>query len=703
MSIRNRLAAALLCTTMLTAPAHADPITAFIGGALNALGVGTWLASGAVGAWSAGFTAGSWLGGTVIGRAVLGVGLSAAINSVARADVPSPSDRQVNYAQPMSYMERGYGRVKKGGPLAFTAYHNAGKKRHYGVLIAAHRTKGPVEHYLDKWQVSIDGAGAVTTAPADGYGAIKAYRGTLTQVANADWIAAFPEVTSAHNFKGLSYAAVAAKKPKPKKFSKIYPSGREWQYSAVWDMDDDVYDPRDDARKWTDNAALIIARECERFGKSVDWSEVAAEAAICDQLVTNGDGGTQRRWTINGVLDDSMSWETVRAQLQLACDAWFYERLDGSVGFRVGRYIAPTVTLTDRDFLALDVAENAWGPDVQGEFAVQYIEPGRGYIETPSGAIVLAEDAPRLESSCFLIDSHNQACRVAKRIGLTTRPRFTVAGTVKLIGYELIGQRFVRIASTALGFDQVVEVGTLVRAAGGLSFELEAKSVDSDDFAFVAATEEPPRPAYVTVTEDDAVDVPVGLAVEVVEGDGGGALFAATWPAQDESLTQQIRYRSTAANVSAWRVIDADDDATSIALAAFRDGKAHEFQLRNKTASGKLSAWTPSPALTVTAVANTSPPGAVTGFAAVASGGDVSVSWSAPNDSRYWATRIYRSTDDPDFADAVLIRTEYGIPSSGDSYLDVAPGLGTHRYWAVPINASGVDGPRSGPQTVIFS
>lgn len=703
MSIRRQLAAALLCTTMLTTPAHAGPIAAFIGGALNALGVGTWLTSGAVGAWGAGFSAGSWLGGTLIGRAVLGIGLSAAVNSMRKVDVPSPSDRLVNYAQALSYMERGYGRVKKGGPIAFTAYDNTAKRRHYGVLIAAHRTKGVVEHYLDKWLVSIDGAGAVTTAPAAGYGWIKSYRGTVTQVANADWTAAFPEVTSAHDFKGLSYAAVVAKKPKPEKFSKIYPGGREWQYAAVWDMDDDVFDPRDGVRKWTDNAALIIARECERFGKTVDWDDVAAEADICDQPVTNGDGGTQKRWTINGILDDSMSWETVRAQLQMACDAYFYERIDGSIGFLVGRYIAPSVTLTDRDFLALELSENAWGPDVQGEFSVRYVEPSRSYIETASGAIVVAENSPRLESTCYLIDSHNQACRVAKRIAVATRPRFTAAGTVKLIGYELIGQRFVRIVSAALMFDGVVEIGALVRSDGGIAFDIEAKSVTAADFAFVAAEEEPARPAYVTVAESDAVDVPIGLAVEVVAGEGGGAMFEATWPAQDESLAQQIRYRSPAANVTAWQLVDAVDGATSMTLAAFRDGKDHEFQLRNKTASGKVSAWEPAAALTVRAVANTTPPGAVTAFAAVASGGDVAISWSAPNDARYWATRIYRSTDDPDFADAVLIRTEYGIPSSGDSYLDVAPGLGTHRYWAVPINASGVDGFRSGPATVTFT
>ncbi|MEP2782151.1 MAG: hypothetical protein ABJP33_06965, partial [Pseudoruegeria sp.] len=53
-----------------------------------------------------------------------------------------------------------------------------------------------------------------------------------------------------------------------------------------------------------------------------------------------------------------------------------------------------------------------------------------------------------------------------------------------------------------------------------------------------------------------------------------------------------------------------------------------------------------------------------------------------------------------DIAGANLIRTEFGISSTTDAYTDPALATGHYAYWAVPINASGVEGPNSGPQTV---
>ena len=385
---RSVLYAVLLATTCLAAPseANAAPLTAFIGGFLNAMGAATWLASGAVGAWTAGFSVGTFFGGSLIARTVLSIGLSSLIEQAVRPKQQPPSAVMTNFAQPVSYQERGYGRVRKGGPFAFTA--RLGTQRHYGVIIAAHRTKGPVTYWMDKREVTIDGTGNVLTAPIAGYANVRTYRGIPGQAADPVWTANFSEVTASHNFAGLSYIACTAIKPKSSLFSEVMPSGREWALTPVWDMDDWVYDPRDSTRKWTDNLALVIGREAERFGKTVLPAVLAREADACDVVVGNGDGGTQKLWTFNGIFDSSMSWETVRSTLMLAGDVFFYEERDGSLGFMVGRYQTPTITLTDHDFQSLTIDEGQLGPSVPGEFVTRYVEPARDYLETPSGAIV---------------------------------------------------------------------------------------------------------------------------------------------------------------------------------------------------------------------------------------------------------------------------------------------------------------------------
>ena len=82
------------------------------------------------------------------------------------------------------------------------------------------------------------------------------------------------------------------------------------------------------------------------------------------------------------------------------------------------------------------------------------------------------------------------------------------------------------------------------------------------------------------------------------------------------------------------------------------------------------------------------------------------LSFAAPNDENYNATQIYRAdyaaayTGPFDIGDATLQRTEYGIPSNGDTWTDIAPVAGVHAYWARPINGSGKQGPVSGPETI---
>ncbi|RID91636.1 hypothetical protein D2N39_12700 [Gemmobacter lutimaris] len=458
--------------------------------------------------------------------------------------------------------------------------------------------------------------------------------------------------------------------------------------SAIW------------GRGWTDNAALIIADVAELYGFAVDWDEVAAEADICDQLVTNRDGGTQRRWTINMVIDSSMTWEQVRSEMMKACDAFFYERRDGKLGFKVGYYSAPTVTLTDADFLSISIRDRAWGSDVIGQVAVKYVEPALDYQEELTGAVVADAQGDRHEEPCGAINSHNQAWRVGYRWLATARPPYSVSGTIGPIGYECMEQRFLRITHAEAGFDEVVEVSRLTRNGGSHTFSLDVVSVDAGDFAPDALTLEPARPLRAVVAEEDDVAAPASLTGEAVEGTGGVALIEWAWPVQPEDLRQQLQIRSVDGGVPDWQIVDAGEGQSSLVSTGLVDGATYEAQVRNRTPGGRVSPWYPAVPLAVQAVANSAAPAALVAFGAAVSGSDAVLTFTAPNDGQYAATRIWRADGSTDFGDAVAIRTEFGAPNAADSYTDVGPGVGSHSYWAEPINGSGIAGPRSGPQTI---
>ncbi len=703
---RSLTVAVLAGSTAITAPqrAEAGPALAFLGGAFNALtglGGGILAATGAVGAWSAGFHVGSWLGTSFLGRMLVSVGLNYIDGLLMQSRQPEASARMVNFSQPITYAEWVLGRTRKGGPIAFTGGLEtddpvAGIKawmKHYTVIVAAHPIKGVVSHYLDERVAEVDAGGLVITAPMTGHYRIRVFTGHAGQVADPVLVATFPEITAAHDFAGLAGAHIWAKRPKQEDAMDVYPRARRGDWTPVIDGSDQIYDPRSGTTGFSRNAALLMAWWITRIrGLEVDWDEVASEADICDQVVANGDGGVQPRWRIDGVLTDEQTFEDQLAQMAAACDAMVYERPDGKVGFRVGRWIEPEVTIVASDCTAMTFSTGEWGANAPTEVSATYIEPANRWREAPSAPYVL-EAGPRQvrdTPSLKMVASHNQACRINKRLGRTKRAETKLEMSVGMIGYRLIGHRFFRLERPDLGLSGYFEIGELYRRADGMGFDVVANSVKPEDFDFDPATEEGPRPEFKAVASDNTVPPPGGLTGTAL--DGGSIRWS--WPAQDESLSQQLRIREAGGD---WEVYTIDS-ATQITTTGLTDGTTYEAQLRNRTGAYRVSEWAPVAPVSVKVVANSTPPAGVIGFSAGGAGADVVLSWTAPNDPNYHATRVYRGTTST-FSAATVIAAEYGAPGAADGFTDAAPGSGVWFYWAEPINASGVAGPVSGPQS----
>lgn len=682
----------------------------------------------------------SWVGGVMtaggIGAFALqlgaSIGLSLVSQALLRPSTPDmkPSDRMINTAQPVTYQTRLYGRARVGGAMGLNVQRKG--RRHRAILIAAHSTRGPHIHYLDNWEVelfeegnpdnpptSIFSApppyGSVITKPIGAYdgeddlaeplfreswGIITAYTGKPDQVADPYLVENIDEWSEAHDMAGISYAAVSARKVSQEAFAKVYPMGDMWDYAPVWDGHDQIWDPRDETYKWTRNAALITAHELVAYqGHTVDWNDVAAEADICDQIVTNGDGGAQARWQIDVVVADDQEFTAILTAMMTACDGFIFERADGSTGFRVGRWIEPTVTLTSRDFLVLEIVDGApFG--APNEFTMQYSEPAADWKESPTGVWVHDPDGNRLrdEIAVYACGSHNQASRLNKRRARKTHAKYRVTGTIGLIGYDLVGQRFVAFQHAELGIEIYLEIDKLTRNDGMLSFEIEAVSVLPEDFEFLAGVEEPARPVYDRLGGDNIIDPPDGLAVTVVSTGRGGASVLWSWPEQDRALRQQLRYRATDAGLPDWITVEVRSADASGAVMPYTlttgmiDGATYEGQVRNLDNQAGASTWAPATPLSVVAIADTTPPGALVSFTATAGAGQAVIAFEAPNDGQYYATRIYRADGSTDYDDAVLVRTEYGIPSNSDSWTDAGLASGDYSYWGRPINSSGVGG-----------
>lgn len=695
---RSLIFAALLGTTMLTPrPAEAMPqVIPFIVGAAGTSAATAGAIGIATGAGTA-FAAGAAFATTVIGgfivKTVVAVGLSALAAKLSERSVsqPPPSSQMVNFAQPISYAEHVYGRTRKGGPLGFTGF--ASSRRYYIPILAAHPIEGVVEHWIDDRVVEINSeadksVSNLATAPFINKGRIDVMDGGPSQVANPAFVSEFAEFTSAFDFKGLAVAHLWCRRVGNQEFSTVYKRGREWAYAPVLDGNNQIYDPRDDSTGYSNNAALVIADwQVNVVGNTVNWDRVAVEADVADTIVTNAESETQPLWALNGTVNDSQEFEEQRAQMATACDAFMFDSTDGHADFYLGRWMEPTVTLTLADFWSHELTTGGWGGNVPDEVASVYTEPENSWRETPSGTWVHTastkpvRDDPRL----YMCTNHNQATRVNRRLARMKNAEWRLQGTLKASGYELLGQRFFRFVNEEMGIDQYFEVGELARESVG-QFSLSANSVEPEDFA--EAITEPTRPTYDVVTSSNDVDDITGLEVTQV----APGTLEASWDDQDESLTQQIRYKLD--SDTDWQIITVPEGQSYLRITGLSVEGTYETEGRNRTGALRTGNWVHA-ATDAEVLASVTPPVALTSFTGSMSGESALLQFTPPNDPNYAATELYHSATTT-FGDATKIATRYGAPATATTYTDFSPGIGDHYYWAIPINASSVQGPTSG-------
>lgn len=689
-----------------------------LGGAIVGLG-GAGAIGGFVAGWGAAAAIGGFFGTTIgglIGSAGLSLGASY-LSSLLRpkaaggsfqqsAAVSPPSDRLVNLRQAIPVRTRSYGRVRVGGPVYFWKAKDG--KRFYGIVLNSGEIHQFVGRYLDERFVTIDGSGFVTTTEYQSGGRsrvqLQEFRGNSAQAAPTLLTGNFTEWTTAHKVTGCAHAVIAAENCPTEDFSTVYPGGREPTYTAVIDATK-CYDPReedhdpDDATTWefTRNAALIMAHwvtNDDGLGRQVDWDIVAEEADACDVLVTNRDDETQPKWELCGTYSFGEDRESVRAQMAVGCDSFFFETITGKVGFRVGRWIAPTVTISAGHILSINITEGQDGTDVKNAFAVQYAEPASGYREEQAAAYVIDDGNPYEEDtiSAFWIPSHNQAVRVGKRLLLGARSQYRISARLKLQGLRLIGQRFFTLDFSEADIVHAFEVDKLTFSDDGLSLELEAHSVLESDFNFNAATEESAQSQRTEIEEELDVPEPTTItaqatAIPIAGGTAVAILVDFDDPPRD-SYVHQIRYR-VESPVGDWFTVDIPQGQSYQYTPALSDGETYEVQVRARAQTGRASDWAPVTPLSITATADATPPGVATGVSGTGGSGTADVDWTAPNSANYVAARIYRRTTNT-FIGSTLVHTEYGAPNTADTWTDSALSAGTYYYWVVAVNGSGV-------------
>ncbi len=508
------------------------------------LGIGKAIA----GALSAGGVTGA------IVKSAISIGLSVAAQAVFGKKAPSQKQgRSGNVRSAEAPQEVVLGAVRKGGVMAYINFHGEDNKYlHHVMVVAAHECEAVDTIYVGGKFVVLDpGTNVATNASEDSklkdFYRGKKYLGTATQTADAELVAEVAGETGPwttdHRLQGLCYL-----------YSRLrfgvrrYPNGAP-PITVKMRGSNQIYDPRTDTTGYSANPALQTAWVLETYSNipraRIDSASLIEAANICDEIVTNKDASTQKRYTSNGFFElDGEPEEWIEPIIAAMAGALIEH--DGTYYIHAGAYRNSVRTIVDDDIvdageIVISTAESNLdrANAVHGLFVGDITEGQPTEYPQVSDAAMLAEDGSEhvLNLDLEFCDTHTQAQRVAwiylKRQRLDERVSIDVA---LWAGLDVKPWDTVTLQIEALGLTgtwQVVNHEFIVDAQSGpVSWvRLGLKKHDASIYAYDAATLEKDfegntlnlaktdgKPAT-TLSDNDAI--PAVLDADSSEGEVG--------------------------------------------------------------------------------------------------------------------------------------------------------------------------------------
>lgn len=522
-----------------------------------------------------------------------------------------------------------YGRAKVSGPLIFAASSSDNNTLHLVVALAGHEIDAVEAIYFnDELSTDAKFSGHVTTA---------VHLGAADQVADADLVAAGLGWTSEHRLRGVAYLYIKLTYSRD-----VFPRGIP-NISAVI-RGKKLYDPRSATTVWSQNLALAVRDYLAgSYGLSstdaeIDDTALIAAANICDEAVTLSAGGTEARYTVNGVLDTGGTPRANMESLLSGCGG----ALTWPAGLwtlHVGAYEAPTVAL-DADDLAgpLQVRARVPRQDLYNAIKGTFCDPTQGWQPTDFPALTNATYAAQDGATIWrdvafpVTTSSATAQRLAKMLVEKSRQGITVQAPFKLGAFKLSAWDNVTLTLAQMGWtDKVFKVtGWSFNEAGSVNLTLQEEAAACYTWSMEETVADPAPdtslPAWDSVTAPGVPDVSETL-FETTGSAGVKARATMGWAATTDVFVVDYlpEYRLGAGD---WAILPATS-GLAVEINDIAPG-AYEFRVRARNALGVTSEYSATRAKTILGL--TAAPAAVTGLTVIKSGGIAQAAWSLSPD-----------------------------------------------------------------------
>jgi hypothetical protein len=355
-----------------------------------------------------------------------------------------------------------YGETRVGGTIVFIEATDDDEFLHIVVVLAAHEIQSVESVFFGEKELTLSGNSV--TAPSEFVGVAEVYPVTVGSVANIPApLLATPSWTTSHVLEGQAYVYC-----KLKYDNNAYPDGLPNISALVRGRK--VLDTRTSTTAFSYNPAMVIrdylTDTVYGLGASateIDDTSFNAAANICEESVTLAAGGSEDRYTFNGVLDTGNTPRSNIEQMLSALGGSLYYS-NGKWHLKAGAYVTPTVTLDENDIVGsisvgTAVSNRESFNAVKGQFATadtnfqatDYPEVSSSTFETEDGG-----EKKYLNYNLPFTTSSPTAQRLARQVLFKNRQEISVSAKFKLTAFQFAVGDTLMLTNSRLGWSQKV-------------------------------------------------------------------------------------------------------------------------------------------------------------------------------------------------------------------------------------------------------
>ena len=408
-----------------------------------------------------GFAAFAAAGGSLFAAFALGAGLS----MVSRALMPKPSLGQqmsgldFTVREPNASRKMIYGRTRSGGAIVYIeSTGDENEYLHLVIAMAGHEIDAFEKIYFGEEEVWSNGSIAGSWAE---YLDINVHLGNQT-TADSQLVARSTQWTSSHILNETAYIYVQMKYD-TEQFANGLPN-----VSATM-RGKKVANPITGVTGWTQNPALCVYDYLlnTRYGlaeSALDINITALSTAIslCDQNITLDAGGTQDRYTLDGVIDTANSKkDNIEAMLSAMAGKLVYS--GGEYFISGGAYATPTVTIDESVMVGgLQVStkqsRRSLYNGVKGVFRSEQDDYNLADYPAQLSSAYSSEDGDPIYLDMPLPFTSNniRAQRIAKLALLRSRQQTTITVPCNLTALKFKAGDNIMVTNAKMGWDQKV-------------------------------------------------------------------------------------------------------------------------------------------------------------------------------------------------------------------------------------------------------